>query len=177
MLIFYSNPYSVSKNFGGAINEFCTLMPDDCWIVIQDGDITYLTTDWGARIAASLETNGDKFGLIGCFTNRLAVKGQLHNGLFSEDHNILNHIPIAKSYSSFEITEVHHPIAGLFMAFKKSTWTKLKGFKENTYSFDVDFSVRVRSAGMKIGLMKGLYIYHQYRPLSKNPKTDIRHLR
>lgn len=177
MKIFYSNPYSVSKNFGKAINDFCELMPDDCWIVIQDGDITYLTPDWGTKIHNALEANGDKFGLIGCFTNRLAVKGQLHNGLFSDDHNILSHIPIAQGYSSLEITEIHTPIAGLFMAFKKSTWAKLKGFKENSYSFDVDFSNRVRSAGMKIGIMNGLYVYHQYRPFSKSPKTDIRHLR
>lgn len=177
MKIFYSNPYSIEKNFGKAINEFCELVPEDAWIVIQDGDITYLTPDWGTIIYNTLKDNGDKFGLIGCFTGRLAVKGQLHNGTFSDNHNILDHIEIANGYSSTEIKEVHHPIAGMFMAFRKSTWTKLKGFKENTYSFDVDFSVRVRALGMKIGLMQGLYVYHQYRPLSKNPREDIKHLK
>ena len=37
---------------------------DNDWIVIQDGDIIYLTSDWGARIHKALEMDGDKFGLM-----------------------------------------------------------------------------------------------------------------
>jgi len=99
MKIFYSNPFSLDKNIGKAYNEYLASINanDEDWIVLQDGDILYLTPDWGKRIHDALSLDGDKFGLVGCYTNRLRSKHQLHEKSFSNDLNIRNHYNIAMS--------------------------------------------------------------------------------
>ena len=179
-MIYYSNPYSTSKNFGKAINDFCKLVPnDDDWIVIQDGDIIYLTSDWGRRIEDALLNYGNEFGLIGCYTNRLRGKHQLHNKEFSNDHDLAKHYQIALSYTDSGIEDIGvNGIAGFFMAFKKSTWIKAKGFKENTHVFDSLFNASVRNLGMKLGLIRSLYVYHGYRIWAgADAVNEIKHLR
>lgn len=180
MNIYYSNPYSIEKNFGKALNNFVSLVPNgDDWVVIQDGDITYLTPDWGKRIHAALEVDGDKFGLVGCYTNRLRGTHQLHTGKLSHDHNIKNHYDIALTYDRAGIHDIGHlGIAGFFMAFKKSTWDRAGGFKENTHVFDTEFNRSVRALGMKLGLIGSLYVYHSYRVWTENdPANNYQHLR
>ena len=177
--IYYSNPFSIEKNIGKAYNQFCKLVPnDDDWIVLQDGDILYLTPDWGKRIYDSLKKDGDKYGLISCYTNRLSSSSQLHNGRRSDNHDIAHHARIADSYNQIGVKEHRATgIAGLFMAFKKSTWLKVGGFAEDSISFDTDFSQRVRRQNMKIGLMTNLYVYHWYRGWEKNnPQKSKQHL-
>jgi GT2 family glycosyltransferase len=181
MNIYYSNPYSTSKNFGKAINDFCRLVPnDDDWIVIQDGDIIYLTSDWGTRIEKGLEMDGDKFGLIGCYTSRLRNTHQLHNNQFSFNNDLFYHYLIAETYNKSGIQDIGKlNIAGFFMAFKKSTWIQVKGFDENTRVFDTIFNNKVRALGMKVGLIRSLYVYHAYRIWSKSsqPWNDYKHLK
>lgn len=177
--IYYSNPFSIEKNIGKAYNQFCDLVPnDDDWIVLQDGDILYLTSDWGRRIYDSLKKDGDKYGLVSCYTNRLASSSQLHNSKRSDNHDIKHHAKIAESYTKTGIKEHRATgVAGLFMAFKKSTWKAVGGFAEDSISFDTDFSQRVRRKGMKIGLMTNLYVYHWYRGWeTANPQKSKGHL-
>jgi cellulose synthase/poly-beta-1,6-N-acetylglucosamine synthase-like glycosyltransferase len=177
--IYYSNPFSIEKNIGKAYNQFCALVPnDDDWIVLQDGDILYLTPDWGKRIYDSLKKDGDKYGLVSCYTNRLSSSSQLHNGKRSNDHDVRNHDEVAHTYNTIGIKEHRATgIAGLFMAFKKSTWKKVGGFAEDNIGFDTDFSQRVRKHGMKIGLMTNLYVYHWYRGWEENnPQKSKGHL-
>jgi GT2 family glycosyltransferase len=181
MNIYYSNPYSTSKNFGKAINDFCRLVPNDNdWIVIQDGDIIYLTSDWGNRIEKALEMEGDKFGLVSCYTNKLRNTNQLHRGKFNFSNNLEEHYEIAITYDQTGIIDIGKlNVAGFFMAFKKSTWIACKGFDENTRVFDTIFNNKVRALGMKVGLIRSLYVYHAYRIWSKSsqPWNDYKHLK
>jgi hypothetical protein len=176
--IWYSNPYSVDKNFGGAINAFCSIVPnDEDWIVIQDGDMLYPRSDWGTVVYDTLKTCPADFGLIGCYTNRLKGTHQLYKGKFSEDHNVLNHHKIStlEEFNTVKVSETSS-VAGVFMAFKKKTWKRCGGFAENVHTFDTDFNQRVKAVGLKVGLMKGLYVYHFYRGWSSNPKGYDTHL-
>jgi len=177
--IFYSNPYALDKNIGKAYNEFVRSLnaKDDDWIVLQDGDILYLTHDWGKRIHDALSLDGDKFGLVSCYTNRLRGKHQLHGNEFSYDTDIKNHYDIALTYNREGIEETKHYVAGFFMAFKYKTWKAAKGFKENSAAFDSIFSVHVKELGLKIGLIRSLYVFHAYRIWSdKEPWNDNKHL-
>lgn len=177
MKIHYSNPFDIDKNIGKAYNEFCDMVPnDEDWIVMQDGDMMYLSPDFGKNIHDTIQKHGDKYALFGCYTNRLASTHQLHLGAFSNDHDVLNHLEIAKQYTGTDVTETHG-IAGLFMCFQKKTWKAVGGFQENSHTFDSHFSVKVKRKGFKIALMKGLYVYHQYRPWSDHPKNDVKHLK
>ena len=176
--IFYSNPFDLDKNIGKAYNEYLSSLnaADDDWIVMQDGDILYLTPDWGKRIHDALSLDGDKFGLVGCYTNRLRSKHQLHNKEFSYDLDVKNHYDIAKSYGGVGIEEIKLYIAGFFMAFQYKTWKKIK-FAENSLAFDSLFSMRVKELGLKVGLIRSLYVFHSYRLWADNePWNEKKHL-
>lgn len=178
--IWYSNPYSTEKNIGKALNEFCALVPDDDWICLQDGDMMYLTPDWGKQIQDVITSIDDSYGLIGCMTNRLARNVQ-RLGDIDDNHDILYHYEIAKDlkekhYGAVEDVTSKRYIAGMFMLFPKKVWNKTK-FKENNIAFDDYFSKSVIKNGYKLGLMKGLYVYHFYRGWSSSPKTSKAHLK
>ena len=177
MKIFYSNPFSLDKNIGKAYNEYLSSLnaDDEDWIVMQDGDILYLTPDWGKRINDALYLDGDKFGLVGCYTNRLRAKHQLHEKAFSSDLNIRNHYNIAMSYEGVG-TRNQRIYCWFFMAFKYKTWKKIK-FVENSLAFDSLFSMRVKELGLKIGLIRSLYVFHSYRPWTDfEPWNEKKHL-
>lgn len=177
--IFYSNPFSLDKNIGKAYNDFIKNLnaQDDDWIVMQDGDILYLTSDWGKRIYDALALDGDKFGLVSCYTNRLRAKHQLHKNEFSYDLNVRNHYEIALNYQGEGIEEIKQYVAGFFMAFQYKTWKAVKGFEENSVAFDSLFSMRVKELGLKIGLIRSLYVFHGYRLWTDvEPWNEKKHL-
>jgi hypothetical protein len=181
MKIYYSNPYSPEKTIGKALNEFCSIVPnDEDWIVLQDGDICYLTPTWGKLIYDSLKTNGSEFGLIGCYTNRLRGLHQLHNNQISNDHEMRLHYAIAKEYEAKEakVNDINLlGVAGLFMAFQKKTWKQVSGFDTQSIAFDTVFNQKVKALGYRTGLINNLYVYHCYRLWNDvNPADDTRHL-
>jgi hypothetical protein len=180
-MIIYSNPFRSDKNIGKAYNDFirCLNVPEDTWIVLQDGDITYLTDDWGKRIEDSLALDGNKFGLVGCRTNRIKQHYQLHEGNFSFDTDIKNHYQIALTYNEVGIEPMGRGevIAGYFMAFKKSTWQAVGGFMEKNIACDAIFSEQVKATGLKLGQLKNLYVFHCYRIWNDTePWKDKKHL-
>lgn len=175
--IHYSNPWASDKNIGRVYNEFCTSVPNNDWICLQDGDIMYLTDFWGRQIEDIIKQN-PQYDLIGCYTNRLASPHQCYNGEFSENTDLMHHIGIAEQlYNKYysDVEQIHKGIAGMFMLFPRKTWLKHR-FRENTNAFDSFFSKEVLKYGGKIGLAKGLYVFHKYRLGKPEPKTNIEHL-
>lgn len=178
--IYYLLYYCTKKNLGKAINEHIAQVGnDEDFICVMDGDMMYLTPDWGKQIEDAIKLNGDKFGLIGCVTNRLGRPIQRLSDI-DDNHDITYHYEIAKEqrdryYATIEDITKKKYIAGMFMLFPKSVWNKVK-FRENNIAFDDHFSNDVRKKGYKLGLMKGLYVYHAYRIWSDNPSKDRQHL-
>ncbi|HET8838039.1 MAG TPA: glycosyltransferase family A protein [Flavobacteriaceae bacterium] len=178
--ISYSNPFSTEKNIGRAYNEFCESVPDGNWICLQDGDIIYLTPDWGVQIEQAINAYGNKFSLIGCLTNRLGRAIQLADGVDYNNHDMKYHHKIARQIAKENFGKVEditkkRYIAGMFMLFPKTTWEKHK-FSENDAAFDDTFSKAIIKGGGKLGLMTGLYVYHSYRIWSDTPRHDRKHL-
>lgn len=178
MQIRYISPFSTEKNIGGCYNEAVSELPSDSWVVITDADTCFLTPEYGNQIAEVCDNT--PFQLIGCMTNRLGRPIQRHNGIMSNDWDIRNHYKIAcqlrdDHYGKVQdVTETKY-IAGMFMLFHKSTWERIR-FKENTPYFDDIFSLAVVKSGGRLGLMRGLYMFHCYRMWSNNPKFDNEHL-
>lgn len=181
MKIHYSSPYSTEKNFGKAMNDFCALVPDGDWICIIDGDVLFLTPDWGKQIEEVVQLHGSNYSLFGCLTNRLARPIQRYNHEFCENHDIRYHYQIAEQQRAehyAEVTDITRTrlVAGMFMLFPKKIWNKIK-FEENTHHFDDRFSKEVVKQGGRLGLIQGLYVYHWYRGWSKTPIQNIGHLK
>ena len=180
-VIHYLTPYDSGKNIGKAYNEAIERIGDDNdWIVVRDGDTLFPTPQWGKHIEDTLMKVGDHYQLIGAMTNRIGGEHQRVPGMF-EVWDMREHVKKAqelqeKHYAAVE--ETNKGVAGFFLAFRKKTWKQIK-FTENPNEarlFDTVFYKAVRAAKMRVGIMKGLYIVHLYRPLSDSPRTDVKHL-
>lgn len=163
--IVYLSPHRADKNIGKAYNDDIALIPDNAWIVIHDSDACFLLPESKTYIEQMLMIHGEDYGLIGCVTNRLGGLHQCYEGIFSEDTDIRNHynksLEAWKKYST--LVEPTTGVAGLCMIFKKSTWQKVGGFNENTITADTEFNKAISKIGLKIGLSKGIYMFHSYR--------------
>lgn len=179
--VWYSNPFSTEKNIGKAYNDFCALIPDEDWIAIQDGDAMYLTSDWGVQIKEIIKQHGNDFDLIGCVTNRLGRPIQLAEGVEYDNFDIKYHYQKAielKGKYGTQVEDITNRkyIAGLLMIFPKRVWNKIK-FQENCIYFDDQFSKAVAKSGGRLGLAKGLYMFHFYRGWADNPRESKEHLK
>lgn len=176
MKIRYITPFSTEKNIGKAYNEAIQELPDDCYVVLRDGDTMFLTPDWGNQIERIIADNPD-YSVITCMTNRLGLKECLVGGIMNE-HDMQRQILLALimqgEYSSDVCPTTVAP--GMLMIFHKSVWAKVGGFKENSILFDREFSAAVIRNGGKIGIAMGLYIFHLYRYGQKNPQNYTKHL-
>ena len=164
-MIHYLFPYSTTKNIGGAYNEAIRNLKADPtdWIVIKDGDVAFLTPEWGRQIAeVAAKTD---FQLLGCMTGRLRAKHQLIRGNFDTECNMFTNLEDAILVEALHWAEVEEVpgIAGMFMMFRWKTWVEIGGFKEKTIKADMIFNQDVSKIGGKIGVMKGLYAFHGYR--------------
>lgn len=167
--VWYFNPGRGDKNLGRAYNEHCALVPnDDDWICMTDGDVMQINEFWPAQIEDIIRRN-QGYALISCMTNRLGLKHQLPNGL-SNDPDVLNHYKISKEHFDKYYDQVVpsiRPTAGLLMLFPKRTWNRVK-FEEGLTKakgmfVDARFAMDVLQKKGKIGIAKGLYVFHYYR--------------
>jgi hypothetical protein len=179
--IHYISPYSYpEKNIGGAINDAVRQLnasPDD-WIVHMDMDAMWLLPDSKAQVERILSQTS--YDVLGCMTNRVGSAEQLVGGYFNEDDRIRNHIDIARhcrTNAGDLVKRAQGVVAAFMMCFRMSAWQAVGGFVEDVLNFDTLFCwevVRVCPGG--VGIMQGVYVFHQYRLMSTNPRRDARHL-
>lgn len=164
-MIHYLTPYSTDKNIGGAYNDAIRRIKANMfdWIVLMDGDVAFLTPEWGRQIQDVADTTD--FDLIGCMTGRLRSAHQLHEGKFDAKCDMYANFEIARDLESDYWSEVEEVpgIAGMFMMFQYRTWVKVGGFKERDIKSDMDFNRKVKNLGGKVGVIRGLYAFHGYR--------------
>lgn len=178
-MIHYIQPYALDKNIGRAYNDAISLLPDNCWVGLIDHDAMFLRPDSKAQIAHVIDTQGSEWDVLGVTTNRLAGTHQLYRNKFNESANILEHLDICNAchndyWGIVEETKVN--IAGVCMLFKKETWIRVGGFQESSIRLDSEFTDSVQAIGGKLGIMKGVYMFHLYRMWSPDPVYMINHL-
>lgn len=179
MEIRHITPFSTSLNIGGEYNKCISELPNDCWVVLRDGDTMFLTPDWGKQIEEIITANPD-YDLITCMTNRIGVADLCVPGMFGET-DIQKHVDKATLIKAWDWdnrfkVEPTFLAPGMLMIFHKSVWVKAGGFEENTIFFDKRFSKAVSNYGGKIGVAKGLYLFHLYRWGQDKPKEYREHL-
>lgn len=178
-MIYYIQTYRTDRNIGKGYNEHIKHLPDDCWVCISDHDSNFLTPKFGTQIEEVIQKHGNEYALLSCVTNRLRGLHQLHENKFSECHDMKEHFNIAISrYNDFysDVEEVSG-VAGIVMLFKKSTWEKVGGFVENSVVADTLFNQAIKDKKLgKIGIMKGVYMYHLYRIWAKDYNDAINNI-
>ena len=178
--VHYIQPYSIQSppNIGGSINQAIEQLHADAedWICLTDMDTMWLRPDSKRQLEEILQTTD--YDLLGPLCNRLANDYQVVSFMFDE-YDIRQHVECANIFhrSSYGNVEPYpHVLAAFCLCFRVKTWLELGKFTENTITFDTDFSLAAHEAGMKLGLMTGIYLFHAYRLTSDNPKYDIAHL-
>lgn len=179
-MIHYISPYSTDKNIGGAINAAIGAInygPED-WFVLTDHDMLWLLPDSKAQVERIL--GATDFKVLGCMTNRIRSREQLVSGMFIENDKIRDHIILAekcRDIAGDRVKTTEGTVAAFMLCFRVSVWIAVAGFVENVLTFDTEFCREVRlMTDAKIGIMQGVYVWHSYRLMSKNPKNDIKHL-
>lgn len=177
-MIYYLTPFCPNKRLGYIHNQYCALVPnDDDYICLLDPDTMFLHPYQQAWIESIVKEHGNEWDLLGCMTNRIGNEIQCYpEGDLFDERDINWHRIYADKIYKDELSRIEETnlIAGFFMLFKKSLWNRIKF--EEIIQFDMKFCNAVKSAGGKIGIMKGIYIWHSYRLMSPNPKTDKNHL-
>lgn len=178
--IWYFVPGAGDKNLGKVLNDHCALVPnDDDWILVRDNDTCFLSPYINKQVEDIIQKHGESYQLLSCYTNRLGLPWQLPHGLMDET-NIITLKKLADKYFDDhydEVIEAEKPTAGLFMLFQKKTWKRLKfeqGLRSAGKFIDWHFADGIKRMGGKIGICKGIFLYHFYRA-DKDAK-DISHL-
>lgn len=164
------NTICSDKNIGAYYNRCCLTITDpETWIGIWDSDVLMFNTfvDWGAFLD-KIVTKHPGIDLFGCVTNRIGTHKQRYSKTQDENPNIIDHRKLAEKILSDNYTTINDNVgslSGFFMFFKKKTWDKCGPFPENTKFIGVDtaFSKSVISNGGKIGIIRGMYVFHYYR--------------
>lgn len=166
-MIWYFTPYSLDKNLGKAYNDYVRCVPsDDDWIALVDADTMWLRPDFGHQLEEIISANPCT-GMFTCWTNRVGNIKQRYTNMWGET-DILRHRRVATHVQQkfrTEVIDLNVKISGHLMLFKKQTWKDVGGFSEDLkiLGVDNDFSYRILKKGLKIQLMKGVYLLHYYR--------------
>lgn len=178
-MIYYLAPFDNEKQIGRSHNLHCACVPfSDDWICITDSDVLFLLPDTKKQISDILEKHQDMFQVYGCLTNRIYSPHQQADG-FSENTDVLYHKKLAEKLQKeryFDVLETKKNVAGFLMIFRKKTWEKYK-FSDNSIRFDSEFTDKVLNDGGKLGIMQGVYVFHDYRLGHSNPVFYTNHLR
>lgn len=166
------------RYIGKAYNRYMELVPDDSWVCFLDHDAMFTTANsqeglpnWQDQLHAVIQANPE-YSCFSAMTNRIGNSEQRYVGIDQNNHDMNYHRQIGKrAYDQFttsvkDVTNTHC-ISGVVMLVKKEAWKKVGGFKTDgspgVLGVDNDFHIRLKKAGLKIGLAKGVYVYHYYR--------------
>lgn len=165
MAVYYFTPFAADKNLGAAYNHYMKLLPnDDDWACFLDGDVMFLTPDWGLLVERAIGLHPD-CGMFTCYTNRVNNKEQLYRGYFSNGRDMVAHRNIARvchETGKRRHRKLTRMISGMMMVIQKRTWYDFP-FSDGLLGVDNDISKRLLKAGRDIRLIESLYLLHYYR--------------
>lgn len=172
IMIYFFTPYSFEKKLFEAYDAYMNLLPsDNDWACFLDGDTLFFENSFGHQVQRYTEKYPDA-GILTCYSSRSAYNFMVPKDTNQNSDSILYHRKrsqeILNKYDGL-VKVIDNHIAGHLMCIKKKTWkiirSKLKNLVEgaNLLGVDTQISNVVRSHGMKILLMRGIYLFHYYR--------------
>lgn len=176
--VYHSIPWNSEKNIGVSYNEMMNIVDDNDWVCFLDGDAVHTTHFFGKRIEEVIKDNPD-YNLFTCYTNRIGCHHQLAPNVDRTNNDQKYHREIGETLwvengtLVMDITD-DTPLSGVMILIRKSEWKKVGGFKTTgMLVVDNDIHVRFRNKGMKVGLMKGIYVQHWYRGNNPGNKSHL----
>lgn len=169
--VWIRTPFSTEKNLGKAYNEEMAMIPECDAACLIDGDVMFLTPDYGHILNDYHNRYPD--AVLTCWTNRIheLAKGQL---LKDAGDDIRQVIPAARFIKNNQTVEpIQGTVSGFLLVVPKSVWNKHKFTEENLYKpgqpnllgVDNEFTNRIRRNGVQVLRMNGMLVWHTYRLL------------
>lgn len=148
--------YPTNVGFPAAVNMGIRAATGDI-ICLLNND-TVVTPGWAEKLSAHL----DEYSIVGPMTNYVAGLQRAQTAAYDDDQS-LNHAAEewARDHTG-DVQEVNFVI-GFCMMFKKSLFDELGDFDESMWPCsgeEIDFSLRARAAGHRVGIVKEVYIHH-----------------
>lgn len=166
-------PYNTDKNLVEEYNECMSLLNYGDWAIFLDHDAMFTTYDWYKSIEKYIQQYGD----YSCFvatTNRIGGTRMKDNKAPKQDDIIFHRLygqqvsdtPYEDELEDFTVPTPHH-LSGVCFALSYDAWKKIGGFKawsekSNILGVDSALHKNLRENGLKVGIMKKLYVYHWY---------------
>ncbi|HLS54093.1 MAG TPA: hypothetical protein VK031_08980, partial [Tissierellaceae bacterium] len=175
--VHYINSGGSDKNLGGHYNDTIKHLPDEEWICVSDQDALWFPEFVLKQVEDAINTHGNKYKLMGAYTNRIAAERQRAFPSKFDNMDIFEFRKDAEKLHKDRYNRVKpiKDIAGFFMLFSKELWNRVQ-FRCNTIACDTFFCQDIKRLGYKIGLIEGIYVYHWYRAQSNDPTHYKEHL-
>jgi hypothetical protein len=168
-MIRYIIPWTSDKNLSGFYNrEICNLENDDDWACFVDRDTYFPHPNYGNHIEAIINKHGVTYKLLTCMTNRVGTTYQCVKNMWTVEKGAA-HEDRAKSLwyaKGVEVEDITNstPISGMLILVQKKFITENRLLKDGLLlGADNDFHYIAKESGEKVGLMRGVYVYHYYR--------------
>lgn len=171
-MLYFSTPYAFDEKLLNAYdNEFQRLPNDDDWLAIMDGDVAFLRSDFGLHIQKYIDKYPNT-GMFTCYASRSHYQWMMPRDGNDKSADILFHKRIADKHANeltLDVKEISKNVTGHLMVIKKATWLKIREFvftrgkNELIEAIDTAVTKGVQGAGMKVLLMRGIYVLHYCR--------------
>ena len=171
-MIYFLTPYSFEKRLFEAFDHYIQLLPDpDDWACFTDGDTAFLKSDFGHKILQYIERYPDT-GLFTCYASRCHYQIQIPPGAEPENPSIMFHKELCNRLDEeyhLQVEEISRRIAGHMIVIQKKTWlrirmkVRIRCEEKNILGVDTKISNEILNCGLKIRLMKGIYMLHYLR--------------
>jgi GT2 family glycosyltransferase len=165
-------PSEKNKNLGWAYNNFMEMVHDDDWVCFLDHDAMFTIPNWYnclENAISAIEKDFSDIGLLTACTNRIGNVEQLIFKKDSEEaknHDIYFHRKVGHDLykeHNLAVSVAKNLISGVMILTSKKVWNATSKFKDGFLGVDNDYDRKVRNAGYKTVIMKGIYLYHWYR--------------
>jgi len=154
-----------------AWDEYMSLLSENDWACMMDGDIMLLQPDFGHQIKQYIDLYPGT-GLFSCYSSRSRTPWMMPERNIFHSPSIAEHKKMSdylRKVNGTAIKEIHDRVTGHLLVIQKKTWSLIRdqvaercqGLK--ILSVDSAISHSILDSGLKIRLMKGVYVMHYYR--------------
>ena len=158
------------KNLGNTYNDYMELLPDnEDWACFLDHDAVWTTNDWYKQLQDVI-CNPDyrEYGLFTVMCSKIGNSFQMvknsHGNHDYSHHRKIGEIQEQVHYG--KVFEAPKPISGVVMVTQKRVWKEVGGYLNRGFlGRDTSYHGLVKKAGFKVGVIRGVYVYHWYRGL------------
>lgn len=171
-MIYFFTPYSFEKKLFEAYDTYIKLLPGkNDWACFLDGDALFFENNFGHQVQEYIDKHPDA-GILTSYASRCGYKYMVPEGNDQENDSIKYHrIKSKEIYEKLhgQVKEINNNISGHLICIKKSTWLLIRDellivcSGANLLGVDTQITKIILGHGMKILLMRGIYLFHYYR--------------